>query len=361
MVQPSPTSLVSGPAGHFGAQRGIRSPWSSDHLQSIVWGDLLGLDLATMTRAQAIKVPAVARARHIICGTGARIGLGEWVGERRLGPDEQAPWIAARNTMTPALHRMLWTLDDLFFSGWSCWARVNRATSPDRRALPLQLDRIDIGRWTFDGDGFVMVDGNRVRPDSVLLIPGFHEGLLNFAADSIRHAADLQKAASTAARTPAAQLALKQTGGAPMTRDAVTQLRQDWAEARAGLHGGVAYLNQSLEVQELGTFDKHLVVEGRNAAAVDIARHASLPAETIDATTEKSMTYTNSRDNDRRLHDYGLGSYLDAVAATLSQDDVCERGHSIAFDVEGWLRGAAPGDEAPNRTQTAPTPTEVLA
>jgi hypothetical protein len=82
----------------------------------------------------------------------------------------------------------------------------------------------------------------------------------------------------------------------------------DWRNARTNPEGGgVAWLG-GVEPVELGAFDGHLLESGRNAAAVDVARHASIPADLIDATvTESSLHYSTSRDNDRRLIDYGLG------------------------------------------------------
>jgi hypothetical protein len=113
-----------------------------------------------------------------------------------------------------------------------------------------------------------------------------------------------------------------------------------------------------VKAHEIGSFDAHLLESGRNAAAVDVARHASIPADLIDATvTESSLHYSTSRDNDRRFIDYGLGLYMSAISARLSQDDVTPRGQRVAFDLEEWLRGAAPAPgQAPATPETQETP-----
>jgi hypothetical protein len=209
-----------------------------------------------------------------------------------------------------------------------------------------------------DGYGFRGVD-----PADVILIPGPHEGLLTFAARTIRIASNIERAVDRASTTPAATLALKQTGGDPLPYDSdddsvftIRKLIDGWVDARHGRNGGVAFLNQSIEAQELGTFDSHLLVEGRNASAVDIARHASLPADLVDAATGGAdLTYSNSRDNDRRGVDYGFGIYMGAMTGRLSQDDVTPRGTRVAFDVERWLAGTVPGQPAP-QTPPAPAP-----
>jgi hypothetical protein len=362
-----PASGAALPAGSWspaspGAPAGLASPWSNtDNLARVVWSELFP-DLAMLRpldRAQAMAVPAMARARHIIAGTIARIPLRAYRGAQLLGGAEEPSWVEQQDGQMSPFHRMLWTVDDLLFYGWSAWSRVNSATPPN---FPIRMDRIPMGQWAFDDAGRVMVDrldGAGFRypdPGTVALIPGPHEGVLSFGQGAIRHARDLQRAAATAARHPAAMLVLQQTGGTPLTREERRELVQDWANARDGDNGGVAYLNQSLEAKELGTFDSHLVVDGRNAAAVDIARDASIPADLIDASpAHADLTYQNSRDNDRRFIDYGVGLYMSAISGALSQDGVTPRGQRVAFDLEDWLAGQVPGQPA-NSPQMSPAP-----
>jgi hypothetical protein len=224
------------------------------------------------------------------------------------------------------------------------------------------------GRVKVDrGDGIHELVDQR----TVILIPGPHEGLLAFAQDDIRHAADLQRAAGRAAKHPAAHIVLQQTGGNPLPQESadpnvmtIPKLVESWARARDGINGGVAYLPQNLTANELGTFDRHLVLEGRNAAAVDAARHASIPADLVDAETGNSMTYSNSRDNDRRALDYGVGAYMAAISARLSQNDVTPIGQRVAFDTEEWLDQTVPGQdpaETPPPVQPAPAARPTLS
>jgi hypothetical protein len=341
------------------------SPWATPaHLERVVWTDVFGVDAREhrpLSRAEAMRVPAVARARHIIAGTIGRIDMHGYRGDAPLPADP--PWVAQTSGPLSPFHRNLWTADDLFFSGWSLWWRSNGADG-----FPLRTDRLPMGQWTFDTSGNVLVDrldgyGFRgVNADDVILIPGPHEGLLTFAARSIRIASNIERSVDRAAATPAATLNLHQTGGDPMPYDSddpetftVRKLIDGWVDARHGRNGGVAFTNQSIEVQELGTFDSHLLVEGRQASAVDIARHASLPADLIDAPSGADLTYANSRDNDRRGIDYGSGMYMAAMSGRLSQDDVTPRGNRVAFDVERWLAGTVPGQPV-DQPQQQPAP-----
>jgi hypothetical protein len=147
--------------------------------------------------------------------------------------------------------------------------------------------------------------------------------------------------------------ALKRRSDDP-TEVTVETILNDWRQARLNPDGGgVAWLG-GVEAVELGAFAQHLVIDGRNAADVDVARHAYIPADLIDASVpESSLHYSTSRDNDRRAIDYGLGAYMSAVSGRLSQDDVNPRGQRVAFDLERWLEGAAP---LPGQPRPRPAP-----
>jgi hypothetical protein len=354
----------------------LGSPWAPDHhLASIVVEDILGMRVpGPPTRSDAIRVPAVARARGVVCTTIARIDVGAYRGETRLDTTAEPSWLHATDGPVSPFHRMLWTIDDLLFYGWSCWSVTQRETidGVPFAGFPQRMERLrPMVDWKFEPDtGRVLratADGGWRVPNlrEVVLIPGPHEGLLVEGAPAVSHARDLQRGAHNAARFPTAYLGLKQTTGAPLKRRSddenevtVETVLRDWRYARLNPDGGgVAWLG-GVEPVEIGTFAEHLVTAGRNAADVDVARHAYIPADLIDASVpESSLHYSTSRDNDRRAIDYGLGAYMSAFSGRLSQDDVTPRGQRIAFDLEQWLRGAAPlPGQLP--TQSAPGLTE---
>jgi hypothetical protein len=351
------------------------SPWApTSHLASVIRRDILGIDgPEVLDRASAMRIPAVARARHIIAGTIARIDLGAYRGDVQLTGDAAPSWLTRTDGPVSPLHRMLMTVDDLIFYNWSLW-RITERTAGDR--LPLRMERVPMESWQFEpGTRQVLMlqyvdleTGWQWRPipdRDVVLIPGATDGLLDEGQDTLRHARDLEVSAHNAGRFPSAYLGLEQTSGPPLKRRSddqsevtVETILSDWRTARRNPEGGgVAWLG-GVKAHEIGSFDAHLLESGRNAAAVDVARHASIPADLIDATvTESSLHYSTSRDNDRRFIDYGLGLYMSAISARLSQDDVTPRGQRVAFDLEEWLRGAAPAPgQAPATPETQETP-----
>lgn len=331
----------------------LGSPWQdTSHLAAVVFSDIFGVDVPRpVTRAEAMAVPAGARARHIICTTIARTTVRAYRGGQVLNAPAAPAWVERTDGVMSPYHQKLWTADDLVWYGWSCWSRENGADG-----WPLRTSRLPIGSWTMDEQHRVKVDRGDgkgfqfVPANSVILIPGPHEGLLSFAQGTIRHGSDLQRAAQRAAANPAAHIVLEQDTGTPLPSDSaddkvftIKKLISLWAKARRGQDGGIAYTPPGIKAKELGTFDRHLLTEGRNANAVDFARHASLPADMVDATTKGSLVYQNRVDNDRRGLDYGIGAYMAAITARLNQNDVTPAGQRVAFDVEEWLDQQVPG------------------
>lgn len=304
----------------------LESPWASpNHLMQVLVDDKFPGE--SVTRASAMKVPAVSRCRRLIVGSIARLPL---VATRDGEPLEKQPlWLSRTDKEISPFHRMVWTIDDLLFHGWSLWALERDA---DGRVI--SADRVPYELWGLDQSGRILYQGKQVDPREVCLIPSLDEGVLVTGRDAILHAVELNRAAARAANTPSANIELHQTSGPPLPNHEIQNLVNSWANARRGANGGVAYTNQAIEVREHGSFDAHLVVDGRNAAAVDVARAMGIPAQMIDAQLpHSSMTYRNS-DNLRNgeFVDFCLAPLMAAVCARLGMDDIAARGVAIEFD-----------------------------
>lgn len=320
----------------------LASPWAtpSPQLQSILWADVFGIATRNqpITRETAIAVPALARARHLICGFGAKCQLVAFTGETRR--PEQPTWVARTGSALTPFHRMLWSLDDLLWHGWTLWD-VERDTVGG--PITGGAQRVASHRWSFNRDtGVVLVDDQEFPEKSALLIPGPHEGLLAFGRTAILQAKELEDSATRVAQNPAAYLDLHYTGDVDLDDTEIEKYRERWSEARRGEYGGVGWTNKYLEVRELGSAAEHLLVDGRNAAAVNMARLASIPAAMVDATNAgASLTYETTSGRNAEFLDYGVELYLDAVAARLSMDDVVPPGDSMRFDT-AQVRSLAP-------------------
>jgi hypothetical protein len=320
----------------------IRSPWSTGDLSQIVWADLFGADAEAwpLTRAAAIQVPAVARARHLLVGTIARLPL------RAVRLDQpvasQPLWLTRTDGSMSPWHRMAWTVDDTFFSGWSLWA-----CERDARAQIVRVERVPAELWTWgtpeSGDGAaVLVDGQEVDPDTVLLIPGPHEGILTSARKTILGARlqELMWQRRVAAPIPAMEI--HQTTEDPLEPEEIDALIDAWVSQRTDPDGAVAYTPYNIELKEHGTATTDLLIEARNAVALDIASHTGLPAQALNASlSTASLTYSTAETAAGEVN-VAAALYANPIAGRLSMDDVVPRGQRCAFDLTSLTTPLAP-------------------
>lgn len=342
----------------------LASPWAPypNHLQPIILGDVFDLAHQLMDRATAMRVPTVARARRLICTTIPRFPM---VAVDRDGEPlaDQPAFLTRSDGTLSAYHRVLWTVDDLLFHGWSLWA-VRRYADTGKVSA---AERVPFQSWSFGDEGVILIHDQEVDPAEVVLIPGLDEGLLTYGADTIRHAERLIRAASTAAETPAANLELHQTTPAPMSSDDIDRLVKSWADARRGKNGGVAFTNSAIEVNEHGSASEHLLVEGRNAASVDVARAAGIPAAMVDATgPQSSLTYQTVESRNAEFVDYGLAPFMAAIVGRLGMDDVVPAGVRIEFDLGNYATPPSGGrasigvpDDQGMPNELGPTPDQL--
>lgn len=302
----------------------LSSPWAVGDLSSIVWADVLGLEVLPPSRAEAMQVAALARAVNLFKTTIARCPLTVLTGAEPVAP--LPTWCQRTDGLTSPFHRMLWTVDDLIFHGESLWIRLNGADG-----FPLSADRLPYEDWSVDSAGAILIGAEPVDTSKVIYLPGPHEGILKYGARAIRQASALETSALDTAQHPFRVHLHQVTDEEPSDqekRDLIAAARQAMYE-----NSGVLYTNQAVTV-ELLTFDSSaLLIEGRNAASVDMARIVSSPAALVDATSAgASLTYETVAGRNGELIDYGLSGYMAAVAARLSMDDVVPRGQRVAFD-----------------------------
>lgn len=297
------------------------------------------------TRQEAMEVPAVARARSIICGTAASLPLhaynkvtnAEIYGRTILEQPDPA---------LPAAVTMSWTFDDLLFHDVAYW-QVLSVSPEDGR--PVHARRIDPLRVTYNTEGLsaivvdgFYVDGNLVPMSGVGSLIVFYGlgtgGILTRAGRTIKTALDLEKAVSRMAEEPAPAMYIKNSG-VDLPAAQVSSLLANWKSARA--QRSTAYLSGNLEVQAFG-FDATQMELSANRmnTATEIARLMNIPAWYLNAESTSS-TYSNTLQERRSLIDLSLMPFLIAVEQRLSMDDVTPSTQRVRFEVEEYLRGTA--------------------
>jgi hypothetical protein len=316
------------------------------NLEEVAFHDITGEFLRIMSRTAAMRVPAVARARHLTAGAIAKAPLVAYRSDTKVDP--QPYWAYGTDgqlgdlTATEATRlgltaqspwfRDLWTVDDHIFYGTSLWyaTALTPPVAEDRRR-PARLARIPWDYWAFEDNQFVDQDGQPLDQTRCILIPGPHEGILRFGERTIRIAADLEAGAADVAQRPF-RLELHQTSGAELS---AAERRATIAEARVALaaNDGILFTNQAIETKDHPLTSEQLLLGARNGSAVDIARLISTPAALIDAGVAGSMDYANLDHRNRLWIDFSLALYMDAITARLGMDDVLPGGQRMTFDL----------------------------
>lgn len=324
----------------------LASPWS-EPLPGIVWRDLYGTEAtAPPSRGSAMRLGPTRRARNFVVATLSglplvSLGLGErvpapehyanhgdYVEALRAFHAEQPTWLYRSDDGASPQMRMAWTLDDLVFHPASLWS-VERGSDN----FPLHVQRVNRDRWTINADNRVEIDGRVASDEEVILIPGLTMGILVDGVDILRDARALADIVRKRLKNPAPTVNLQQTGGEDLNAEEKRALIEGWAAARAGENGGVAYSNRWIKPEEMGgQMDAQLMIEGRNASAVDQARLVGVSASRVDASGVNS-TLSYETEQGRYASDVeDLRLYTLPIEARLSMDDCVPRGRRVVFD-----------------------------
>lgn len=311
-----------------------------------------GINLATdtITRREAMSIPAMRQGRQAIAGTIGTLPLTAL----RTNPDGSVEAIdrtllAQPDPNTTRQHVLTWTVDDLMFGGIAWW----RITARDQQGYPTRAERIGPGRWSVDytTDGaHLRIDGQVVPDRDLIRFDGPDEGILLTGARTLRTCLQIDQAVRNALAVPmdflrlaegAAELDATPGSGNPDdetdTRSQIDVLLDEWATARSTR--STAFLNRAIE-HGINQFDatRAQLAELRQAQAAEVARLLNLPPSGVNAPQASGMTYTNREVERSQLAD-ALAPYTTAIEQRLSQGDVTPRGQLVAFDLVKLTRG----------------------
>lgn len=330
---PNQATPASMPAPGPGPLRGIVSPsQDSSTLTDIAFAELFGFTQGLMvTRAMAMSIPAVAKARQILVAQVSRYPLRVYT-ETGLAPN-QPSWTTRTDGGVSPWHRMAWTVDDLIFYGWSCWA-VRRGED----TFPLDMERIPVERWAVNDDRQILVDGRPVQADSVVLIPGPFEGLLKIGSRTLLGGARLESSWVNKAENPVPIVELHETGPDEMAEGEPETFVADYLAARNDPKGTVAYTPNRIQLITHGQNDPEMFIQARNSLRIDVGGILGIPASLMDASlSTASLTYSTQEGQRNEFADYTLPYWMDPIAARLSLDDVVPRGSRVRFDLAELL------------------------
>jgi len=324
----------------------ITSPWSAGNLSSVVFTEALGADIIEnlpITRAEAISIPAVSKARNLLVATVAKFPLTAARYDRATSTDTDTtadhPWLYRTNNAVTPYERMACTIDDAVFYGCSLWLLDRGDRDSDGRRPILNAGYCPWDWWRVDERGRILVrpEGTAtervMQADEVMFINFPFEGLLNVARRTLRGARDLERAWTGRSLNPVPVIDLHRTEDVELNDDEVAQLVQDWATARTNPNGAIGSTPAGIDLRVHGDTPVELMIEGRNAVRTDVGSFLNVRVAMLDGTIGvDSLTYTTKDGERNAFFEFDLPFWTDPIEARMSLDDIVPRGQRVRFE-----------------------------
>ncbi|MEU4361204.1 phage portal protein [Promicromonospora sp. NPDC023987] len=320
------------------AASGYVSPMNPPNtLAPIIVGDIFGPQDdadpdAPITRAEAMTIPSLVRARGILTIIASQ-PLVAYKGSERL--TRQPGWLNRTDTSVSPSERVVATLDDLIFHGEALWVVERNSTGQIVDAV-----RMPFEKWRISPLGVIEVNVSEdqwtkvTNPKDIIYFRGFQEGLCTIGAPALHAARDIQRSVAARAKSPVPLLDLHLTDDDELTREEKSEMRREWNAALKDPEGSTAITPHNVEAKPLGAEGTNdFLTAARNGSRLDVANLLQLPASLIEGSTSTaSLTYSTSDGKRSELKDYGLSLWMNIFNARLSMDDVTAAGTRIAFD-----------------------------
>lgn len=312
----------------------ISSPFAEGDLQKIAWSDVFGIDYAPVSRAEAMAVPAISKARDLLTDSIGRLSM-RAVRKTATGADEvldraSTPrWLYwTPGAVSPYL-RLAWTVDDLLFYGESLWE-----CTVDSDNRPLTAWRVPYDQWSVDPANGELLDADHQPYGArALYIPSHTAGLLVRSGDTLRSAISIGHTITQRSKVAVPVMEIRVTED-EVTEQELVDLRAAYVEARADKDGAVVVTPRGVELVGHGDkADSGFMVEGRNAMRLDVANITGVPGALLDASTATaSLTYSTTEGKRSEFYDYSVSPFIQTLAGRFSQDDCVPYGTRVEFD-----------------------------
>lgn len=299
------------------------------------------------SRNTAMQVAAISRARDLhaslISSLPLRMYRETWnESEQEMTKTYLAPrsWLRRPDPATTYPFLMAWTFDDLFFYGRAFWyvsARTQDGYPAAFTRLPAgSMNSIDqVGPVWFAPSNELTFNGAPIDSRDVIQFLSPVQGIVYMSETTIETALKIEQARNRNAASAVPSGILRQTGGEPLSATELAEIATQFNLAR--MSNQTAALNEFLTYEPTTmTPDKMLLIESANYSALEISRLCNIPPY-LNGVSTGSYSYQSSEQARWDLWLFGSSVYANAIAATLSGDNVLPRGTYVEFDIDEYL------------------------
>ncbi len=332
----------------------MRWPWSRKQRVNfdsaprpldLMFAEMLRSSGTSVSRGEALSVPAVRRGRNEICSV-ATMPL------EQLAPDNTVTPSALLRQIDPDVPNVVMlsqTIEDLLFEAISWWL----VTSTDLAGFPAAARHLDVSNVSLtppkgqnpsplpsgeDPRGAVVwVDGQPVGASRIIRFDSPNPAVLRHAGREIRRAILLDKVAGMYADDPRPLDYFSPADGADEADDDdVEQILAKWKAQRK--RGSTAYVPLALKYNTVDTPSPQQLqlAELSRQASLDIANSLGIDPEDLGISTT-SRTYSNDVDRRRNKLNEVLGPYMRGITDRLSMGDVTRPGFTVRFNTTEYL------------------------
>lgn len=308
-------------------------------------------------RNRAVSVPAVTRSLNLFKSAigcmPLRMYNERWMdGKREKIYLDPRSWLRRPDPTVPYQFLMGMTLDDLVMYGVAYWYIQARTAD----GFPAQFTRLPAGSITtpdqnagpvrFGPSKQIYFQGGMLDPDNVVQFLSPCQGLVYTSPQAVETALAIETARRRNATSPIPSGILQQQEGSePMSAQELTDMVAAFEAAR-NKGGAIAALNQYVKFQEtVMTPDKMLLIDSANYSALEMARLMNVPPYLVGVSTG-AYSYQSSQQARTDLWMFGVKLYAEAIAETLSMDNVLPRGTFVEFYTDDYLEDEAMSDAA---------------
>jgi HK97 family phage prohead protease len=301
----------------------------------------------TVGRDEALTVPAMLRARNMICSI-STLPITQL--DARNAPARN-PLLEQIDPNVPNVVTLAQTFEDLLMDAISWW----EITAFGADGFPMSATRRDPNTVSLQPPNShrspaplpsgedprratVWVDGREVATNRMIRFDSPNPAVLKAAARSIRRAIRFEKAAAVYSDDFRALDYFSPAEGADKLSDPeVREILDEWKSSRKQRSTGYVPAALKYNTVDSPTPADLQLAELNREAKLDIANAMGVDPEDLGVSTT-SRTYANAVDRRRdRINDV-LAPYMKAVTDRLSMGDVTKRGYRVVFNLDDYLK-----------------------